>query len=369
MDKFSCGSANVSRSDAEAEERAVAPPAANVASDASRTVIRGERSADLSPTAESGGERYELRAGRRYAKIVAIPVPKTDTEPYAAITDYLNCTFRCSNNQGELSRVFARIFDVLDCEFGPAVPRRRGLHGYRESYSLGNTKGLFGIGGQRGTAFLSLPGEACALIADWEALVGLLRDEFGGRITRWDGAVDDYFGEHSVDSAVEQYKTGGFNAGGTRPSCRQNGNWIDPDGKGRTFYVGDRGSGKLARMYEKGKQLGCPESPWVRHEVEWHNKDRVIPWDVLLEPGRYVAGAYPCMAWVQETMSRIRTARKTAKIGYNVLTGSAAISYGRHINVMMEHEGSAEKVVELLRRPGVPRRLDFPLPPPSQGDA
>ncbi len=50
------------------------------------------------------------------------------------------------------------------------------------------------------------------------------------------------------------------------------------------------------RIYEKGKQLGDPESPWVRWELELHNTDREIPFDVLLQPGRYVAGAYPATA-------------------------------------------------------------------------
>ena len=37
----------------------------------------------------------------------------------------------------------------------------------------------------------------------------------------------------------------------------------------------------------------CPGHPWVRWELSLGNKGRVIPWDVLLEPGRYVVGAYP----------------------------------------------------------------------------
>jgi DNA relaxase NicK len=48
--------------------------------------------------------------------------------------------------------------------------------------------------------------------------------------------------------------------------------------------VGKRKNGKLLRVYEKGKQLGDESSPWVRWELELHNRDRVIPWEVLLEP-------------------------------------------------------------------------------------
>jgi len=91
--------------------------------------------------------------------------------------------------------------------------------------------------------------------------------------------MDDYEGRYSLNWAVEQYYNNQFNGGGNRPSCGQRGNWLFPDGNGRTFYVGKRKNGKLIRIYEKGKQLGDPNSPWVRWEVEQHNRQREIPWD------------------------------------------------------------------------------------------
>jgi phage replication initiation protein len=69
------------------------------------------------------------------------------------------------------------------------------------------------------------------------------------------------------------------------------------------------------------------------------------------------------MSWVQEEASRIKTAQKTAEIGYDYLTKYARIAYGRHINVMMEVEGDAERVVDRLRRFGTPARLTLPFPP------
>lgn len=213
---------------------------------------------------------------------------------------------------------------------------------------------------------MSLPGSACALISTdaWPTLVSVLRDHYGAKITRWDGAVDDFEGIHSVDWAVEQYLNGQFNNGGNRPSCKQMGNWITPDDKGRTLYVGKRENGKLFRIYEKGKQLGDPNSPWVRWEVELHSKDRVIPWDVLLNPGGYVASAYPCTAWITANpASRIKTTQNTLDISYDVLTYYARLGYGRLLNVMLDKEGSAEQVIERLRRPGIPARLNIPYPP------
>lgn len=175
--------------------------------------------------------------------------------------------------------------------------------------------------------------------------------------------MDDYEGRYSVDWAVEQYYNNQFNGGGNRPSCGQRGNWLFPDGSGRTFYVGKRKNGKLIRIYEKGKQLGDPNSPWVRWEVEQHNRQREIPWDVLVNPGRYVAGAYPCTCWVSEEASRIRTVQKTGKINYLALIHYARQGYGQLLDVMLKRGISPEKIVEHLRRDGTPGRLKLPIPP------
>lgn len=125
-----------------------------------------------------------------------------------------------------------------------------------------------------------------------------LRDTLNANVTRWDGAVDDYSGAHSVNDAVNLFLDGQFTAGGNTPSCNQHGNWIQPDGSGRTFYVGKRKNGKMLRVYEKGMQLGGQWHPWVRWEVELHNKDRIIPWDVLLEPGRFFCRLLSQCSWL-----------------------------------------------------------------------
>jgi phage replication initiation protein len=217
---------------------------------------------------------------------------------------------------------------------------------------------VFAYGGQRDTAFLSLSGEGCALVADWERFIHLGRNVLAGRITRWDGAVDDFAGMHSVDLAAEMYEQGWFKTGGRQPSSDVAGDWIGRS-RGRTLYIGNRNNGKLLRVYEKGKQLGDLDSPWVRWEVELHNIDRVIPWEVLLAPDRYVAGAYPCMSWVGADRSRVRTVKAQDDISYRRLIHAGSMAYGALINVMLEREGNPERVIALLRKFGAPRRLAF----------
>lgn len=150
-----------------------------------RMVIPGE-------SFPESGEKYEAVLVNRKARVIAHPLPKPDGVAYAAITDYLNCTFPFNPN--DLPIFFSRLSGYLDEVFFPAVDRERPLHFYKHSYSLGNSSALFGYGKQGG--ILSFSGEACALVRNWAGLVELLRDKLGGHISRWDGAADDYEGVH-----------------------------------------------------------------------------------------------------------------------------------------------------------------------------
>lgn len=81
-----------------------------------------------------------------------------------------------------------------------------------------------------------------------------------------------------------------------------------------------------------------------------------------------MAGSYPnATSWIQLKMERIKTLQNTTKISYAFLTACASQGYGKHINVMLEIEGSAEKVIEKLIRKGIPRRLDIPILAKNEG--
>jgi phage replication initiation protein len=309
------------------------------------------------------GEKHELVNIANHVRCISHPLPHPNSQGYAAITDFLNCTFPFVTSYASLDKLFGALAKVVP-QLAFVGDRGNGLNGYSRSFDLGEDGAKFCCGGQRETGLLMLPGMACHTVPDWPALIKLLRDCYGARITRWDGAVDDYVGLHSVDWAVEQYMSGAFTNGGNKPSCNQIGNWIEPDGTGRTFYVGKRKNGKLIRIYEKGMQSGEPFHPWVRWELELHNVDRVVPWDVLLNPGKYVVGGYPkVMTWVQNEMSRIKTIKTETNLSYEHLIACASTAYGRLINVMLEVEDSPEKVIERLRKEGQPRRLHVPAVP------
>ena len=325
-----------------------------------RLVTRGESLNN--DNYQNDGESHEIFSRGGKAVIITTALPVLDINPQAAIVDFLNCSFNFEKIS--IQGFFAHLLPILGYSFVPAVDRGKGLYGYKHSFQLGETAGIFAYGGNRGTGFLSLSGECCHRIPDWFRLVDFLENDLKAHITRWDGAYDDFEGKHSVNNALRMYQEGLFSNGGRKPLMDQAGNWVEPDGRGRTLYIGSSENGKMARIYEKGMQLKIPFHPWVRWEVQLGNRDRVIPWDAVLQPGRYLAGSYiNALSWLSEEQSRIRTLKTTSVLGYESLCHWLKVAYGKQINAMMIKEGSAEKVIGMIIRDGLPNRLDLPVLP------
>lgn len=242
------------------------------------------------------------------------------------------------------------------------TPTGKGWNGYKERLNiigLGDAElGFLALGGesQRGSLHIELNAQACALISDWQALQAW-GEQHKANITRIDLAHDDLNGEIvTVNVGLAWLAAGQFNLNG-RPA---KGRLIDDlgSGDGKTLYVGKRANGKMVRIYEKGKQLGDRESPWVRVEVELRNKSRVIPWDALTRPGNYLAGAYPCLAYLSGRQDKIKTITKAVEISLEVSVEHLHQTGGKLINLLMHvHNGDAFAVVDELKRPGIPQRL------------
>lgn len=243
------------------------------------------------------------------------------------------------------------------------VEHKRGMFGFKHSARLGNGAGVIAWGGesQRGRVYVSLLGKGCSLVQDWHGLASWLECH-RATIKRADAAHDDFEGRTvSIAWAVGQYQADGFNAGGRRPIHNTIGDWLSGDEatKGRTLNVGNRTSGKLCRVYEKGKQLGDVTSTWTRVEVEWHDKDRYIPYDILTRPGHYLAAAYPCLAFLSVEQSKIKTIAKGAQIAFERALENAKQHCGKLVNLALEvFQGDYVQVVQQLIRPGYPGRID-----------
>jgi phage replication initiation protein len=235
--------------------------------------------------------------------------------------------------------------------------RGRGMFGYRASVDLAGY-GVVAYGGeaQRGTVLVSINGEGCRRIADFRG-VRAWAESLGARITRLDIAADDHESDAlDVPRAIQAWRDGLFKVGGRPPKAR----WIDDFGSGGgcTLYVGSRTSGKLCRVYDKGKQLGDAGSKWTRAEVELHAKDRIIPWEALTEPVRYIAGSFPYFGFLSFVAERIRTIKRATEISIEAVARWVKLAAGKSINVLLEHHGGDfVELVLAVRREGIPKRL------------
>ncbi|PZO65220.1 MAG: replication protein [Pseudoxanthomonas suwonensis] len=167
-----------------------------------------------------------------------------------------------------------------------------------------------------GCAILEGRGDASADHAQpWCALRAKL-ERVSPLLARVDIAYDDFDGIRSLEIAKAMYYMGQFDYrfGGKleRPKSRM---YDDMgSGDGTTLYVGHSSSAKQLRVYEKGKQLGDSESPWVRWEVQLRGSTRCrVTLDVLSDPQSYMRGAYECLDFITSCMKRLETTREATK--------------------------------------------------------
>lgn len=277
---------------------------------------------------------------------------ESSVPPVSISIDWLSFTFV---PQAGAWTLLVRSF-LLEC-FGLSGWQEQG--GYRGYACSANVEGAivaWGGDSQRGSVHVSLSASCLGACRSWPAVVDWLSTQ-GAKLTRVDIAGDDFLGERiNYEWGVEQLRAGGFTVGGRKPSGR----FVthDDDGIGSTMYVGRRENGKLCRVYEKGKQLGDRLSRWCRFEVEWRAKDRVLALDMLLEPVRYLAGAYPCVAFLSAVSERVRTVKQRVVISYKRAVEIARLHAGRVVNLILEVTGGdIGECVSLLRRSGLPARV------------
>jgi len=335
------------------------------AMDGPRVVATGRKYGGAKQAADCGeyfdtGERVQISScGEMGVRLTRLLDPVETAPPAAALIDALAFSV-VPPDERSYAWVIEQMQQFLTIE---NIEYRRGLFGFRYSARIGEGVAVIAWGGesQRGRVFFSLMGQGCSMVKDWPGLQAWLEKHRAG-IKRADVAYDDYQGKVvSIAWAVEQYQGDGFNAGGRKPRAECFGDWLDGEAstKGRTVGIGTRASGKYARCYEKGKQLGDPTSPWTRIEVEWRAQDRHIPYDILTRPGQYLAGAYPCLAVLSEVQSTIKTVAKAVQIVYEKAVENTKLHCGRMVNLMLSVVGGDyAEVVNQLIRPGIPARIE-----------
>lgn len=225
----------------------------------------------------------------------------------------------------------------------------------------GEMVGRAGRGSNGNTVCISLSGVGCQYVRNWSNVQQQLQ-RLGARITRCDVAWDDYEGQRlNVHALRELARNKAFMQGGTPPKWR----FIDDEGcgTGSTLYVGGKGHKELC-VYEKGKQLGFKNSPWVRGEVRLYGKHAEVPLDILSDPMAFLRGAYDVLAELlldvaTDACTRIKTERAKVEA-----TGEAMVEFlyrqvGPSLNVLLEAFGGswADFMQHRVVRQGSPGRF------------
>lgn len=303
------------------------------------------------------GERIAVVPGHdNRAVLIQHPLPHDEAPPDAAIIDWFACTLRLSPGYA-LKALMADLTALFGIETFTVSPK--GWCGYHKRIDLDGC-GLLAWEGvaQRDTAHLSLNAHGCARVSDWQA-VQVWGEAHQARIARVDLAHDDYSGKvWNAERLRAEYQSDGFiGDDGRKPRSSLVGDWDNAE-KGRTYYVGSRAAGKMLRGYEKGKQLGEMDNPWFRLELELRGTNRVIPWNVLIQPGRYLAGSYPCLSSIASSPLALETSVKVASMDYDKTLLHLKKQWGQFINLVQDVEhGDLASAMQALIRPGHPERF------------
>ena len=194
------------------------------------------------------------------------------------------------------------------------------------------------------TCRIELTGAGCAIYAGasrsghakrWLELLAKLESS-EGRLTRCDVAADDLQGKYPISMAQQWYVAGEFDRRGQRPKARLIDDYDSGDGK--TFYVGSKTSEHQLRAYEKGRELGDRQSPWVRYEGEFRASSRKeLPLDMLRRPGDYLLGAYPVLRFLQAMATRIEATKEAAICTWKSARRHLARQYGKTLRFIVHH--------------------------------
>ena len=198
-----------------------------------------------------------------------------------------------------------------------------------------------------GAIQISLSGQGCQHVPSFPRVADIL-DALDARISHVDIAIDDLTGEtFDIQTFIDLYDQGEFTMNG-RPPLAQHVSDMGSN-KGCSFYVGQRGHKQL-NIYEKGKQLGDPDSQHTRCELRLYAKRIDLPNDVLREPGRYFGASYPMLeAFVIGEVERLGIKEQIVNASVKAAVRFLRNQTGTHLNTFMDALGE-EEFIAFMRR-------------------
>ncbi len=281
-----------------------------------------------------------------------------DHESQLTFIDYIAFTVRHVERSETAFPLQDVILNLFCIPIESLTPIGKGRYGYTNSIGFGSYGNmLFGGASQRNTIHVQISGTGCKLVRDWLA-VYTWGESNNVKLRRLDIAHDDHDGiEIDIARAINWYDKGLFGDRG-RPPKRQLFDDFN-DGSGKTFYVGARGNSRFVRIYEKGKQLGDPESKWCRAEIEFKAVDQIIPWSAVVDSDPFFAGAYKALSFLTTRQDKFERIRREEAIAFEQALHWARQHVGQFINLLcLKHDNDSEKVVADLRRDGIPKKLE-----------
>lgn len=208
-----------------------------------------------------------------------------------------------------------------------------------------------------GSVCISLSGQGTQHVNNWRITHNRLM-QLGARITRLDIAIDDLAGSaFNVQKFLEWQKEGMFTTNGRPPLAR----YVDDLGsnKGCTLYIGQKGYKELC-IYEKGKQLGDPDSDHTRVELRLYSKHHIIPLDALIHPEKYFASAYSVLEqFVQGQIAQLIYKEHVVQANANAMVKNLRNQTGTAINLLYKAFGDETMnfIIEKICRDGRPGRF------------
>ncbi|AUJ12703.1 replication protein [Xanthomonas oryzae pv. oryzae] len=193
------------------------------------------------------------------------------------------------------------------------------------------------------TARIELTGAGCAMVSAarcghakrWLELRAKL-ESCAGRLTRVDTAADDLLGKYPLKLAQTWYSDGEFDNRGQRPKAQLIDDYDSGDGK--TLYVGTKKSEKQLRVYEKGREQGDKESPWVRYEAQFKASNRKdLSLDILRDPAGYLLGAYPVLHFLNCVALRMDITKAAVDATWKSARRHLKRQYGATLNFIVRH--------------------------------
>lgn len=299
-----------------------------------------------------------------------IEVPFRRGEKDGAFVDWVTFTFRketidmmkgiCITPTEYVTAASEIMMEIFG--FGVTEKIGKGKYFYDACYRLGTEEAQYGtlhFGGQRDTVLVDIGGKGCmAAKAAWELRAyEFLKQAVRPVISRIDHARDFFNGEYSPEQAETDHDNGLFVVKNMNPKSQRIGtDWRSKDQSGKTFQVGSKNGAKVARIYDKGKQLGDKNSNVCRFEVQnRRDKNRVLPLDMLIYPGQYLAGAYPLLneTLFRQPVRRTETADLVVQTTLEQKLRHGKNQVGRLVRFLHDGGWDSDKIVhELIAEPG-----------------